>query len=378
MWPMHICRISKRYPPLIGGLENHVRSLSIQQAMGNNQVDTFIMFGDSTQEIESNFRVIKVSGGRLIKWMKSESIISIFCALSFLFKVYRQHKKYPYDVIHIHGDWVEANLARILSRILKVPAIIHVHSGLNKSKLYRFFAKQSFAKVNCVIVQSTDLYDEMTSLGVPKSKIQQLHSGIWRSDFQLRKTTSSTGPLKLIAIGRLHKMKGFNFLINAISQFGRDEVCLDIVGEGPEKADLQATASKSKASIRFLGAIEHSKIANLLSKYDAMVVPSVVLEGQSETTPTVILEAMATGLPIIGSEIAGIKDVVQHHINGFLVPERDTGKLALSIKKLVSNPVLQKQMRKANREASKSFDWSVIVKKVDNAYSIAGVSQNNL
>ena len=373
---MRICRITKRYPPLIGGLENHVRSLSIQQAKNDNHVDVFIMFGKAEQADHPNLRVIQVPGSRLAKLFKSESAISIFSAICFFWKVSRFHKVHHYDIIHIHGDWVEANLARVLSWILKVPAVIHVHSGLNQSKLYKFFARRSFPHAGGVIVQSSDLLKEMGSFGVPNSKIQQLHSGIWYEQFKLSKNLTNELPLRLIAIGRLHKMKGFGYLITAVSQFANTDVTLDIAGEGPERANLQKAADESNTTITLLGVVKHDQIPNLLSRYDAIVVPSVVLTGQTETTPTVILEAMATGLPVIGSEIAGIKDIINQNINGYLVPERDSDKLAQAINTMISSPDLTKKIRLNNRKISRNFDWSIIAKKVDMAYISSGANHN--
>jgi glycosyltransferase involved in cell wall biosynthesis len=152
----------------------------------------------------------------------------------------------------------------------------------------------------------------------------------------------------LLFVGRLVPRKEVPVLIEALARVrgcGRD-VELEIVGDGPERERLESLARRTGLlpSIRFRGMLDEAGVAGALRKADLLVVPS-----SSEGLPAVIMEAMASGLPVVASEVDGIPELVRDSETGFLVPPRDAERLADAITRLLDDPVMARRMGDAGR-----------------------------
>jgi colanic acid/amylovoran biosynthesis glycosyltransferase len=183
-------------------------------------------------------------------------------------------------------------------------------------------------------------------------KIQRVYNGLDLSVFQ--PATQGAEPVRLLSIGRLIEKKGFKFLIEAcrlLRSSGFSFVC-QIVGEGPEHGHLQEAIQVSQLSdtVRLRGALPQTEIVELLSQSSIFVFPAVHdSAGDTDNLPTVLIEAMASRLPIIATRIAGIPEIVQHDENGILVPEKDPAKLADAIRFLGGDQALLERFSGASR-----------------------------
>jgi len=112
--------------------------------------------------------------------------------------------------------------------------------------------------------------------------------------------------------------------------------------------------------IRFLGPLPHDQLADLYNTCDVVVVPSIVTDlGETEGMPTVILEAMAAGRPVVASDVGGISDVVVDSQNGFLVPHKDPHALADRLVRVL-NPDVSAPMGDHARKTAHQYDWQQI------------------
>lgn len=157
---------------------------------------------------------------------------------------------------------------------------------------------------------------------------------------------SARGARKLVFVGRLVPRKGVAVLIDALARvraLGHD-VELDIVGEGPERQRLEATVAQRGFGeiVRFHGVLDEAGVAEVLRQSDLLVVPS-----HSEGLPVVIMEAMASGLPVVASAVDGIPELVQHGLTGLLVPPDDARQLADAIGTLLNQPAMARRMATA-------------------------------
>jgi glycosyltransferase involved in cell wall biosynthesis len=153
---------------------------------------------------------------------------------------------------------------------------------------------------------------------------------------------------KLMFVGRLVPRKEVPVLIEALMRVrasGRDAE-LDLVGDGPERERLEALAASTglRGAVRFLGMLDEAGVACALRKADVLVVPS-----SSEGLPVVIMEAMASGLPVIASEIDGIPELVRDGETGLLVPPCNPERLAEAIIRLLDDADLARRMGEAGR-----------------------------
>jgi glycosyltransferase involved in cell wall biosynthesis len=172
-------------------------------------------------------------------------------------------------------------------------------------------------------------------------RLSRLYNGLDLERFPFAPRPFAGAPARVLGVGRLVEKKGFRHLIDAVAvlrEHGED-VTLDIVGSGALEADLgQRIAASGHADVmRLLGARPQHDVAALLQKADVFVAPSVVAsDGDADGLPTVLLEAMATGVPTVATAVTGIPEIVRTGETGMLVPPADPPALADAIAATIS------------------------------------------
>jgi glycosyltransferase involved in cell wall biosynthesis len=153
-------------------------------------------------------------------------------------------------------------------------------------------------------------------------------------------------PIRLAFLGRVDATKGLRVLIEAFSLVPQLAITLDIFGvvqgaEGEQLLEELKTRAAADSRIRFLAPLPSSEVVPRLSQYDALAVPSQWLE----TGPLVVYEAFAAGIPVLGSRLGGIAELVEHGQNGLLVEASSTPAWAEALKQIAQEPGLLPQLR---------------------------------
>jgi glycosyltransferase involved in cell wall biosynthesis len=164
-----------------------------------------------------------------------------------------------------------------------------------------------------------------------------------------------SGPVELLFVGRLAKQKGLDVLLDALHLLPNAAWRLRIVGDGPERAALENRAAHHGMANRviFHGWAQRDELAELYRGSDVFVFPS-----NDEGMPNVLLEALACGLPVVATRVAGNEELVSLE-NGFLVPPRDPTAFAAAIAPLINEPSLRVRLGKRSRElAVEKYAWS--------------------
>jgi glycosyltransferase involved in cell wall biosynthesis len=193
-----------------------------------------------------------------------------------------------------------------------------------------------------VIVTETDYAAQFLQDRFPDraNHIYRIYNGLNLAEFG-RSDFSSTPPL-IIAVGRLIAKKGFANLIRAcglLAEGGKSFQC-EIVGEGPLENELRAQIEQLDLQDRVAlsGAKPQREVRQRLAAASVFVLPSVVdAQGGMDNLPTVIMEAMATGLPVISTDIGGIPEMVVQNETGFLVRPGDAVALAGAIERVIDD-----------------------------------------
>ena len=181
-------------------------------------------------------------------------------------------------------------------------------------------------------------------------RIYRVYNGLNLAEFG-RTDFSSTPPL-IVAVGRLIAKKGFADLIRAcglLAEGGKALQC-EIIGEGPLENELRAQIEQLDLQNRaaLSGAKPQREVRQRFAAASVFVLPSVVdPEGGIDNLPTVIMEAMATGLPVISTNIGGIPEMVVENETGFLVQPGDAAALAGVIEKLINDRPLAQRLGQA-------------------------------
>jgi glycosyltransferase involved in cell wall biosynthesis len=160
-------------------------------------------------------------------------------------------------------------------------------------------------------------------------------------------------------VARLVERNGLADLIAAIARLERGWYQLEIVGSGPEEAVLRQTAIRLGVApqVRFTGALDRSTVARRYREADFFA-----LAPREGSFGNVFAEALASGLPIVGSTAGAIPEIVEHGRNGFLVPPRSPGALAEAIQQLADDPRRRRDMGRLNRaKAEATFSWDHVI-----------------
>jgi colanic acid/amylovoran biosynthesis glycosyltransferase len=205
------------------------------------------------------------------------------------------------------------------------------------------------------IVTETDFAAQFLRERFPDyaDRVRRIYNGLSLAEFG-RAEFSSTPPL-ILTIGRLIAKKGFADLIRAcgvLAERGTSCRC-EIIGEGPLEQELrdQAKQLNLDTQITFSGAQPQHQIRQRLAAANVFVLPSIVdAEGGSDNLPTVIMEAMATGLPIISTNVGGIPEMVIQNETGFLVQPGDVSGLAHAIEKVANDRSLAEKFGQTGYE----------------------------
>ena len=270
-------------------------------------------------------------------------------------------------LVHAHFGRGGA-LALPLAHALKVPLVVSFYGGdATKDKQYqRRWPPTVFQRRLEALRKETVLFlcisefirEQMIARGYPPEKLRVQRSGV-DLDTRADDADAVTPGGYIMFAGRFVEKKGVPHLIEAVRRLeaeGRN-TRLVLVGEGPMADALKRAASALK-QVEFHGWMPNHELRRWMRGALALCVPSVrAADGDAEGLPTVVIEAMAAGTPVIGSRHAGIGEAIEDGRTGFLVPEHDPGALAAALRRLSDEPGLRQRLgENARRAAVENFD----------------------
>lgn len=250
----------------------------------------------------------------------------------------RIRKEYRFDVILATWAFPDVVVGAMAARLLGVPLLAKVHgSDINvqsRFPLRRRQIKWSMDQAEKVLAVSGALRDRLLELGVPDDKIMVHHNGVDQQRFTLRNRREARLELgldpfgkHLLFVGYLVEAKALHILLEALARLragGRLDFTTHLVGCGPLEAELraQAEALGVQDAVCFQGRRPHHEIPTWMAAADVFCLPSV-----REGCPNVMLEALASGRPVVATRVGGIPELARDD-NALLVPPSDPGALA--------------------------------------------------
>ncbi len=219
------------------------------------------------------------------------------------------------------------------------------------SLLARPLLRAVWSGAHSIVANSRSLAD-LARVWNPTRPIDVIPNGVDTKHFHPADGTRSNGPLKVISVGRLSAQKDFATLVQAAGRCGRNEVELRIVGDGPERGALEAMARREGANVAFRGWLSSDEVARELRSADVMV-----LLTRDEGMSNAILEGMASGLPIIATDVPGNRELLAGTGVGLLVPPNDADAVVRTLRELAAANGSRREMADRARCRAESFSW---------------------
>jgi glycosyltransferase involved in cell wall biosynthesis len=286
-------------------------------------------------------------------------------------------RRYKIDLIHSHWFVPSGLVGAAGAFILRKPLVISSHVlDTNLFEKFRFFIP-----ILSAIAGSADLIT--TNSSYTKKMIEsrvRLQCPCKVIPMGVNPGTKSpdkkgSGECNILFVGRLIEWKGVDTLIHAMTRVSMSipGSRLTIVGEGPLRDSLQRLVQDAGLvhTVRFCGRVSDEDLVKVYNTATVFVLPSRSYQGLvMEGLGVVLLEAMSHGVPVIGSNVGGIPDIIDDGKNGFLFPSDDEDYLADKIKELLSDSELAERFRQAGYQTVQTrFSWEQISRQFADSYN---------
>ncbi len=277
-------------------------------------------------------------------------------------KIIKQEKP---DIVHTHlgGDLY----GRLAARLLGYKNIISTEHNVNPDEgfLMNLIKKITSTWANKIIAVSKAVERDLNHrYGIAKEKIRVIYNGIDMKNFIAKETQSNNSLIQIGSAGRLTEQKGFAVLVKALAELKDLNFHCTIAGEGVKRAELEALVVTLGLTERVSLPGLNSDIPKFLHDLDIFVLPSLW-----EGLGIAVLEAGATSLPVVASNVDGIREIITDTKNGLLFEPGDAHALADTLRSLINNSNERERLGRALRErVSEHFSVSKMVAEYRKAY----------
>jgi 2-deoxystreptamine N-acetyl-D-glucosaminyltransferase/2-deoxystreptamine glucosyltransferase len=282
------------------------------------------------------------------------------------------------DLIHVHcgEDLAALPLARIAARRHGSPVVVTLHLSVRhtlrpttpRSHVLRAVGGMAqrwlLPGVEAVIALTPSAARLLRRDGIPADRVHVIPPGYHPALFAETPADPFPGlPRPRVAyVGRLAPQKDVGTLLEAFGQVAAGPQ-LVVVGDGPDRPALQRRAQPFGGRVHFTGFMPHVQIPAVLRHVDMLVLPSLY-----EDLSSVLIEAMAAGLPVVATRVGGTADLVNDGVNGVLIAPRDPAALAIAISRVLADPAAAARMASAARHTAAAYAWPDLAGNVLEVY----------
>ncbi len=376
---MRILFLNYEYPPLGGGAGNATSYILKEfSQIPDLKVDLVTSAHDnkfSTEKIGENITIHKLPIGDKSQNLHFQSqkdlVVYAWKAFWYSQKLIREKE---YDLSHSFFGIPCGFVSMLLKWKHKIPYIVSLRGAdvpgySDRFPLIYFFLTPLIKliwKNSAAVISNSQGLKDLALKSKPNQKISIIFNGIDISEFKPSIKENSEN-FEVLCVSRLTRRKGIEYLISAFAKISDQfpKIKLKIIGEGDAKEELEAQTQQLNLNnkIEFSGRIAHENLPEIYAEASVFVLPSLN-EGMSNT----MLEALATGLPIIATDTGGTKELVDEGINGFIIKMKDADDIAEKIIKLISDKNLLESMSQASRQKAESLSWKNVAEKYFKEY----------
>jgi glycosyltransferase involved in cell wall biosynthesis len=322
---------------------------------------TYLSFRRSWKHIvRGNLRLVRESPGRYTKALMHAvsygrmGVLRRFFQAGYLAYLLRRE---PVGHLHAHFATAPTLIAMFASELTGIPYTFTAHAKDIYIDTQHRLLRKEIEQARAVVTVSEYNRQYLRNQIAPSSngKVHCIYNGIDLADFNFRwPRKGDPGPPVILSVARLIDKKGLDDLIKAaalLKQRGRI-FTLEIIGSGPLRQALDARAAEFSLgdSVVFRGAQPQDEVFSAYQRATIFALPCIVTkEGDRDGIPTVVLEAMASGVPVVSTPISGIPELIDSCRDGVLVPPGNPSVLADVLNLLLTDPQLRDRLAQAAR-----------------------------
>lgn len=255
------------------------------------------------------------------------------------------------NVRHLHNHFGNSScsVAVLAAELAGIPFSFTEHGPAIFFEVDRWALPEKIKRAHFVVAITHFCRSQLMLFSDPKhwDKITIVHCGVDPAAY--RHDPGGSGK-RVAFVGRLDPVKGALLLIEAMAEVlkAHPDATLTLAGDGPARAGAEARAKALgiDAAIHFAGFMTQGQVADLLAQSDMLVLPSF-----AEGLPVVYMEALASGIPVVASRVAGVQELVEDGVTGYAVPPGDVATLANRMIRLMDDPATARAMGEAGRKA---------------------------
>ncbi len=306
-------------------------------------------------------------------------VLPLFYVAGGLWAIWRLARRSQFDIIHVHWPVPHVlfgSLARRASggQTRLVTSWYGAELRLVQSSLpwLRGFVRWALRTSDAIVAISSYTAGEIERFAKVPVRVIPYTFGF--SEAGAARRPAGDGSFRILFVGRLVERKGVTHLIEAVRRLPAElHARLTLIGDGPERAALAAQVADGGLNERvdFRGRVPDGALLDAYVTADVFVLPAIVdTRGDTEGLGVVLLEAMSCGVPVVGSNIGGITDIIQNGQSGLLVPPADPDQLAHALEQLARDPELAARLGAAGeRKVRAAFGWPEIMAKWEECYA---------
>jgi phosphatidylinositol alpha-mannosyltransferase len=345
-----------------GGVQVHVRELAARLRT-NGHVVLIVAPSRNRMEDEDGLAI----AGRAVPIPYQGTVAPIALPPSGSLGIRRALSRFRPEVVHAHEPLVPS-LSAVTAMLSKAPAVATFHAHVERSKLFDLAAplvKPVWRRLAVRIAVSEAARSFLSSR--LDGEVRVIPNGV---DVQLFRGAKPAGDLpegrRIGWVSRLDRQKGFPVALQAFSQLASEwaDLHLVVAGDGRDRAAVETLPGAIRSRVVMLGAVPHDRLPPYLAACDVFVAAAT---GQ-ESFGVVLVEAMAAGLPVVATDIAGYREVVRDGIDGILVPPSDAGALANGLGRVLRDHRLARRLAEEGRARAGEFSWEAVTPRIEEAY----------
>lgn len=284
------------------------------------------------------------------------------------------------DLIHAHAGWEGARAVRLARRSGR-PFVVSFYGRdatlLPRHPFWRRLYRRLFAGADRVVAEGPFMGKTLEAIGAPPERIRVVHLGIALEKLPFRERNRRAGdPVVGLISASFREKKGIAYGLEAVAQVVLDhpELRLRIIGDGPLRPAVETRVARPdlRGKVELLGYLPYPAYLEELGRADFLLAPSVTArDGDSEGgAPVCLLEAQASGMPILATQHCDIPEVTVPGESGWLSPERDAAAMAANLRELLAHPERWSAMGRAGRaHVEREFDIRTQVRRMNELYA---------